>query len=258
MIDAHVHLDKGRLSLVWVNQFVDKALEMDIETLYLLQHTNVFSEFMPIYQNVKKYNKLQQDWVVGKEQIAAPLSDYIRFIKDMKKRSFPIKILYGLEVCYAPEYEAYLSRILPDDFDFLTGSIHTIDGWAFSLIQQKWSKDDVDINKTYSRYYELMIMLAKSNLFTGLAHPDSLACFGVEPILDLTDMYIQLANSLLASGMYIEQSSGLAVNYNLNRYGMSQNMYTIMKSKGVPILTASDAHKPNDVGMYIKKMDEMS
>ena len=98
MIDAHVHIDKGETSLNRVNQFVEKAMQMDITTLYLLQHTNVFTEFMPIYGSVKKYNKLQHDWVLGKERNATPLSDYIDFIDDIREYSFPIEVLFGLEI----------------------------------------------------------------------------------------------------------------------------------------------------------------
>ena len=63
MTDAHVHLDKGELSIGWVNQFVNQAKKMDISTLYLLQHTNMFAEFMPLYKNVKSFNEFQLKWV---------------------------------------------------------------------------------------------------------------------------------------------------------------------------------------------------
>lgn len=44
-----------------------------------------------------------------------------------------------------------------------------IDGFAFSHLKQRWSSNDVDINKLYDRYYSIMIKLVKSNLFSGLA-----------------------------------------------------------------------------------------
>lgn len=42
MIDAHVHLDKGELSFEYINAFIEKAIERNINEIYFLQHTNIF------------------------------------------------------------------------------------------------------------------------------------------------------------------------------------------------------------------------
>lgn len=53
--------------------------------------------------------------------------------------------------------------------------------------------------------------------------------------------------------MYIEESSGLAINYGDKQLGMNADMVRC----NVPILTASDAHSPQNVGLYIKEMNEL-
>ena len=54
--------------------------------------------------------------------------------------------------------------------------------------------------------------------------------------------------------MYVEESSGLAINYGDSELGMNKEMLKYMKLYEVPIITASDAHYPKDVGKLIKEM----
>ena len=52
--------------------------------------------------------------------------------------------------------------------------------------------------------------------------------------------------------MYVEQSGGLHLNYSIDcDLGMNKEMLRIFTVAGVRILTASDAHSPNDVGANI-------
>ena len=53
---------------------------------------------------------------------------------------------------------------------------------------------------------------------------------------------------------FLEQSSGLAINYGDKELGMNKEMLKYMKYYDVPIITASDAHYPKDVGKLIKEM----
>lgn len=100
-------------------------------------------------------------------------------------------------------------------FDFLVGSIHFIDGWAFSHMKQPWKKED------YSSEYD------------------------------------KIAIALKEKDMYIEESSGLAINYGDTEVGMNKRMMKSMIQKGVRILTALDAHVPQDVGRFIYEMGKL-
>lgn len=132
-----------------------------------------------------------------------------------------------------------------------------IDGFAFSHLKQRWSSNDVDINKLYDRYYSIMIKLVKSNLFSGLAHPNSLQCFGAYPPKNYSDYYKKLAYELHKRSMYVEESGGLAMSYNDPQIGMNEDMIKAMKENQVTILTASDAHYPCNVGRNIKRMQNI-
>lgn len=57
--------------------------------------------------------------------------------------------------------------------------------------------------------------------------------------------------------MLAEQSAGLFINYGFHEPGMNKRMLCVFKDKGVRFITASDAHKPEDVGRFIKEMRGM-
>lgn len=137
MIDSHVHLEKGNYCIDWIQEFIQYALQRDIDEIYFLEHTHIFKECQSLYDEMSHYNAYQNQWYKRKLEAARPLKEYTDFIENMKKEQFPIRIKFGLEVCYSPEHEEdirRLKRMCP--FDFLVGSIHFIDGWAFSHMKQ--------------------------------------------------------------------------------------------------------------------------
>lgn len=258
MIDGHVHLEKGDYCIEWINEFIHYALVRGIKEIYFLEHTHIFRECQSLYSEMAGYNTYQGQWYAKKLKNARPMADYIEFVEWMKKHSFPVKLKFGLEVCYSPEREKdieILKELYP--FDFLVGSIHFIDGWAFSHMRQPWEKENYDLHMLYSRYYKLMYRLVQSKLFSGLAHPNSLQCFGAYPEGPYNVEYEQIAKELKRNNMYIEQSSGLAINYGDTNVGMNSEMLQSMIKYEVPILTASDAHVPKDVGKLIPEMNRM-
>lgn len=258
MIDAHVHLEKGPYDVQWIEKFIQYAQSRNIQEIYFLEHTHIFKECRSLYDEMSKYNHYQNQWFEKKSRNARPLKEYTDFIEAMKEMQFTVKLKFGLEVCYTPEHEEDIRKIKQSyPFDFLVGSIHFMDGWAFSHMKQPWKKEDYDVHALYCRYYELMVLLAESNLFSGLAHPNSLQCFGAYPVQDYHLEYERIAAALKAHNMYVEQSSGLAINYNDPKLGMNEDLLKAMVRHGVPILTASDAHVPENVGRKIREMNDI-
>lgn len=147
-----------------------------------------------------------------------------------------------------------IERILePYQFDFLVGAIHSIDGllydmpWSKEILWDKYNVDDI-----YRRYYELIFDLVKSNLFTQLAHPDTIKMFGYYPSYDLKPTYHELAQLLVEHHVKGECNTGCYYRYHHPDKGLSKELLDIFKEHHVDIITASDAHKPEDVGTCIK------
>lgn len=258
MVDAHVHLEKGDYNKEWLNEFIEYALARNIDEIYFLEHTHIFLECQNLYKEMSHYNNYQNQWYHNKYKNAKPIKTYTDFIEKIKKESFPIKLKFGLEVCYSPEHEEDIKIIKETyPFDFLVGAIHFMDGWAFSHKKQPWKKEDYNLIELYHRYYEIMYQLANCKLFSGVAHPNSLQCFGAYPVGDYSAEYDKIAIALKESDMYAEMSSGLAVNYGDSEIGMNQCMLKAMMRHNVQILTASDAHVPHNVGKLIFEMNQI-
>ena len=256
-VDCHIHLERGSYTLDWLNQFVETAVHRGIREIYLLEHSFRFREFSSMYAPVCNYSEYQRDWFEKRRRESLSIEDYIKFINYAKQISYPVKIKFGLEICYFEEYENFIRSVLNNyTFDFLTGSVHWVDGFGFDHKAELWNNKNVD--EVYIRYYEIMENLIKSNLFTGVAHPDSIKAFGHRPSYDLKGTYEKLAELLCESDMYAEQSGGLRLNYSSRcELGMNAAMLRIFIDKGVRILTASDAHRPEDVGANIEELQNI-
>ena len=260
MRDVHIHFLHGfggGYTQDFFEGFIATAERMGLEEIYLLEHTHQFVEFKSVYAPIRAYNDYQRDWINRK--MDGSIENYLRFIETVKNNTYPVNVKFGLEVCYIPETADKMAAVLDEyEFDFLTGSVHWIDGWGFDHPNQKEIRNRMDVNKTYRRYYEIMCELCESGLFTGLAHPDSIKCFGYSPSIDMTETYNELAMLLCKHGMYAENSGGLRLNYSSNlELGLSKLLLYIFKQSDVPIFTASDAHKQSDVGANIRELELM-
>lgn len=254
MIDAHVHLfrgNSGEYSIDLVGSFIGHAVKRGITELYLLEHTHQFHEFERIYRPVSEYNEYQRTWLSGK--MKASLEDYATFIESIRDHVFPIKVRFGLEACYIPETADLLIDIVKKhEWDFVTGSVHYINNWGFDHKAEFWN--GIDVDEMYHKYYEIMFEMINTKAFTGVAHPDSIKCFGFYPGYSLGSTYEAVAKALNNAGMYAEQSGGLALNYGFPELGMNPEMLSTFMQNDVRILTASDAHSPQHAGMNIFEM----
>jgi len=260
MRDVHVHFLHGNpigYNIEFFEGFIKVAQEAGLDEIYLLEHTHQFTEFEKVYEPVKAYNDYQYNWIT--ERMNGSIEEYIDFINKVQDTAYPVKVKFGLEVCYIPETADILVDILNEyDFDFLTGSVHWIDGWGFDHMGQKELWKSKNVEEVYKRYYEIMFDLCESSLFTGLAHPDSIKCFGYMPDIDLTEYYNNLALLLNKHGMYAENSGGLQLNYSPDiELGLNPKLLSILRRNKVRIETASDAHKQRDVGANIQELERM-
>jgi len=84
MIDGHIHLENGPLTIEYLEKFIDVAIKKDIKCIQILDHTHRFIEFRPIYENVKNAAKVQEEWFLKKSKDS--IEDYLKLIKLARKR----------------------------------------------------------------------------------------------------------------------------------------------------------------------------
>ena len=258
LVDGHMHLEYGKLSVAYVLEFVEAAQAKGIDKIQILDHTHRFKEFSPIYDNLRTI-PVQKQWLANpKLKFKNSLAEYWDLIQQVKSLDLPIEVSFGLEVCYVPEYEDKIREILkPYQFDFLVGAVHSIDGILYDMSFSKeilWDK--YATNQIYKRYYELLFEVVKSNLFTQLAHPDTIKLFNYYPDYDLQPTYDELAELCKQHHVLAECNTGCHYRYNHKDIGLSDDLLQTFVKHNVQLITASDAHQPKHVGNYILEASE--
>ncbi|MCR5385343.1 MAG: PHP domain-containing protein [Saccharofermentans sp.] len=240
-----------------MRQFVDRAVETGLDEIRLLEHNYMFPEFAPMYESVCAKSKFINDWFQRKA-CRKNYDDYLELVEKVRSEDFPIRIKFGLEVCYFKEYEELIVNLTKDkSFDFLLGSIHFVDGFGFDHKAELW--DGINVDCIYCRYFEDSVLLARSGIFDGIGHPDSIGLFGHKPSFPLIEYYEGLASALAASNMYADQNSGAERRYPLTaNLGMDKELIRILHRCNVPIISSSDAHTPSDVGYKIRELQELA
>lgn len=253
MIDGHIHIERGNYTLEWIQEFVDRALATGLTEIRLLEHNYMFPEFAPMYDSARQKSDFVDAWFqrkAGKKD----LKEYLALIEQVRKTDFPVTIKFGLEVCYFKNYEDFISAHTRNlGLDFLLGSMHFVDDFAFDHTAELW--EGIDVDTTYRRYFEDSVALADSGLFDGIGHPDTIKIFGHKPTFPLTEYYEALAKALARNHMYADQNSGAHRRCpDTAELGMDAELIRILKKYNVPIITSSDAHTPEDVGDKIREM----
>ena len=256
MIDGHIHIERGPYTLDWIQQFVNQAVKMNISEIRLLEHCYRFEEFMPMYDDFCMASEFNNTWFHSRAGVHK-LQEYLDLIKAVREKDRPVDIKFGLEVCYFEGKEGFVKDLTKDlGLDFLLGSIHFIDNFAYDLQAEHWIGKDVD--HLYKRYFEIALSLASSGVYSGMGHPDAIKLFGHHPSYSLTDAYRKLAKALASTNTYADQNSGVARRCpTTGTLGMDYELVQILKENGVKIVTSSDAHCPEDVGALIKELNEL-
>ena len=255
MVDGHIHIERGAYTLEWIERFVNRAVETGLEEIRLLEHCYRFREFVPMYADLCASGGYVNTWFQSRAGVHS-MEEYLRLMEQVRKARFPVKILFGLEVCYFKGQEEFVKEQTKDiGLDFLLGSVHFVDNFPFDHTAELW--DGMDVDKLYHHYYEDSISLAKSGVFDGIGHPDTIKLFGHKASFPLTDYYERLAQALSESGMYADQNSGAARRCPKTApLGIDPEFLRILKKHQVPMVTSSDAHCPEDVGYKIKELEE--
>ena len=248
MTDAHVHIERGPYTLEWIGEFVKNAQARGIDELWLLEHNYRFKEFVPMYDGVCAASAYIDEWFHRKAGVRK-FDEYLSLIEKSRLCRWPVRLRFGLEICYFPEQEELIRALTRDaGLDFLLGSVHFVDDFAFDHLAEHWDGQDVD--RLYRRYFQLSVQLAESRLFNGVAHPDCIKLFGHKPSFDLSPYYEAFAEAVAHHGFYAEQSTGIHRRTGAP-IGMERALLEAMRRRGVRIITASDAHTPEDVGLCI-------
>lgn len=168
-----------------------------------------------------------------------------------------LKVRIGLEAEYRPYEEGRIKNLLAQfPFDFVIGSVHEFDGWAFDYPEEEvmhWKKD---ADELYSRYFEVVTLAAKSGLFTTIGHFDLIKVFGVRPLKDILTLADEALTTVAEHGLVLE------VNTN-GRYKPVQEFYPErrlieeIQRRGIEFTLGSDAHCAENVGRDLEEASQL-
>lgn len=250
MIDAHIHFHKQPYTFEIIDKMVEVAISRGVDELWLLDHTHKFFEFSFLYE-VGIRHKKTWEWYSNIKKIS--IKEFLNFINDVKKKTYPITLKFGLEVCYFHETEDLFREVIKKyPFDFLVGSVHYVNGMAYDIDESFW--DGLDINEVYQEYYQEVEKLIKSQIFISLGHPDAIKRFEFYPSYDLKPTYEIIAKELVKNNMFTENNSGF-LRYKFPYLGLNKEIYEVFKKYNVKMNKASDAHEYQNIGGHFEELD---
>ncbi|MFA6195999.1 MAG: histidinol-phosphatase HisJ family protein [Sulfurimonas sp.] len=166
-----------------------------------------------------------------------------------------IEILLGYEVDYLKGHMD--ERVLHPHADFLIGSVHFIDDWGFDNPEFIGRYEHEDIDVIWQKYFDAVEEMANSKLFDIVGHVDLIKVFKFMPKKEIN---LIAKNALLAikkADMVLEVNMAgcrkpIAEAY--PSFSLLQEAYNL----GIPITFGSDAHTPEQVGLFSKEILKMA
>lgn len=229
IVDLHNHTKLCNHAEGEIFEYIEKAIECNIKYFG-------FSEHAPM--------NFDEKYRINFEQ----MREYEDAVLSAKKRyKEKIEIFLGYEVDYL---KGYLDeRVLNADVDYLIGSVHFIEEWGFDNPEFIGSYKDHDIDEIWQKYFDAIEEMANSRLFDIVAHIDLIKIFKFMPKRDIVDI---AKNALLAI-----KETDMSIEINVAGFrkpiGEAYPSLSLLREArkfDIPITFASDAHKPEQVGLY--------
>jgi len=234
MIDLHNHTILCNHANGSLDEYIQKAINKGI-TIY------GFADHAPMEYDYK--------YRMGFEE----MDIYERWIDNLIQK-YPIKILKGYEVDFTPMID---KRVLDRDVDYLIGSVHFLDNWGFDNPEflSEWKNRDID--DVYKEYFKLIEQLAQSGLFDIVGHLDLIKVFNFKPSTDIKILAKNAIEAIADNKLVVEiNTAGLRKAVKEPYPGVS--LLEMIKKYNIDITFSSDAHNPNQVGLYLKECYDLA
>ena len=156
----------------------------------------------------------------------------------------------GIEMDYTPGKEKEMETFINSyPFDYVIGSVHWIGDWGIDLEIYRSEYDKRDIFEAYEQYFDQIVTLAESQLFSFVGHIDLIKIFKYKPSDQafIEKQYDRAVKVLAASGTCIEISTA-GLRKPVGEIYPDPVLLKKCYDAGVGIVLCSDAHAPKHVG----------
>ena len=252
-IDYHMHFEYGTYDLDWVTGFFDQAQKNGIDELGISEHSHGFAEFKELYEDElilddSAVGQYQRQWL-KKNKFRYTLQDYFGLIDQLKSQGYPVKI--GIEVCNFRNQNKVEKILAAYPFDYVIGSVHFLKGWGYDFIDLLSVWDQYSLRDIYEWYVDEVKTLCHSGLYNVLGHPFNIRLFRHFPSFDPQPYLDRVAKALQKAGMAIDVNTGTLYRYPVAEISPYPEFMKAARKRGLPIITSSDAHRPEDCGRSI-------
>ncbi len=266
MLDYHLHLwphgQRDRVPTVeHVAGYCDAARAAGVEEVALTEHLFRFTQadrllrgFWDDEPDAALRASMADYW---DDHARADLDEYVACVLAAKEAGLPVVL--GLEVDYYPGRMDDVAALLAGyPFDVLLGSVHWLGTWRFDdladpVSMAQWSVRAVD--DAWDQYTLAIEELAATGTCDVLAHPDLVKVAGHRPAAP-EEWWDRLAEAAATSGMAAELSSAGWRKPAAEAYPAPALLARFV-ARGVPLTTASDAHRLPDVAQRSAELAAM-
>lgn len=257
MLDYHLHLwEHGprplETTLEQVAAYCEQAQSQGVVELALTEHLHRFRQADAVLggwwesePHSPARDVLAAFW--QREQ-GADLDRYVEVVLAAKDAGLPVVL--GLEVDFHRGRMHEVAAILEGyPFDVLLGSVHWLGAWGFDdvgndVVLAEW--DARAVEDVWDAYADAIDELADSGVCDVLAHPDLCKVAGRRPAVP-DEWHARMAEAAARSGMAAEVNSNGWRKPAAEAYP-APDLLARFRAAGVPVTTASDAHRRDRVG----------
>jgi len=229
IVDLHNHTPLCNHAEGEMSAYIEKAIESGTKYFGFSDHAPM--NFDPDYRmSFQQMNRYETDVLNAKETY-----------KDK------IKILLGYEVDYLKGHMD--ERVLNADVDYLIGSVHFIDEWGFDNPEFIGRYESQDIDEIWQKYFDAIEDMANSKLFDIVGHLDLIKVFKYMPNKDINEIAKKALEAIKNADMVIELNVA-GYRKPIKESYPSPSLLKQAYDLNIPITFGSDAHKPEQVGLY--------
>ncbi len=229
IIDLHNHTALCNHAEGTIDEYIEKAIAQNVDVFG-------FSDHAPMHFDPKYRMRFDE------------MDGYESALRDaQKKYAGTIDILLGYEVDYLPGYMD--ERVLNADVDYLIGSVHFIDGWGFDNPEFIGRYEHEDIDHIWQSYFDLIEAMAKSGHFDIVGHLDLIKVFKFMPTRPVASFAAKALQAIKDADMTLELNVA-GYRKPVKEPYPSEELLKMACELGIPITFASDAHTPDQVGLF--------
>lgn len=237
IIDLHNHTKLCNHAEGEIEEYIENAIKCNTKYFGFSDHAPM--DFDPKYRmTFQQMSGYENDVLNAKEKY-----------KDS------IEILLGYEVDYLQGHMD--DRVLKANVDYLIGSVHFIDEWGFDNPEFIGNYKNQDINVIWQKYFDAIENMANSKLFNIVGHLDLIKVFKYMPTKNIVEIAKNALLAIKKADMTLELNVAGFRKPVKEAYPSLELLEEAFKLN-IPITFASDAHKPEQVGLYNDEITKMS